>query len=219
MPINKTHIYLVPGLAASPKIFEYLNFDPQLFEVHHLEWLLPLSINESLESYAKRMADLVLFENSILIGVSFGGIMVQEMSTFINVQKVIIVSSIKSKNELPNRLKILNKIKAHKIIPIKPLTNIEILEKLAFNDFTKKRFKLYKKYLAVRDETYLIWAINTLLNWQRINSVPNLLHIHGTNDHIFPIKNIQNCIKIAGGTHIMILNKAKSLTKIIVNNL
>jgi esterase/lipase len=219
MPLNKIHIYLVPGLAASPKIFEYLNFDPQLFETHYLEWLIPLSKNETLENYAKRMSELVLNENSILIGVSFGGIMVQEMSNFINVKKVIIVSSIKSKNELPNRLKILNKIKAHKIIPITPLTNIEIFEKLAFNDFTKKRFKLYKKYLAVRDETYLSWAINALLNWKRINSVTNLVHIHGTNDHIFPIKNIQNCIKISGGTHIMILNKAKSLTKIIINNL
>lgn len=212
---NKVHIYFVPGLAASPKIFEYLNFNPQLFEIHYLEWLLPLSKTETLENYAKRMSELVLQENSILIGVSFGGIMVQEMSTFINVDKVIIISSIKNKHELPVALKLLNKIKATKIIPLKFLTNIEIFEKLAFNNFTKKRLKLYKKYLAVRDETYLTWAINAIFNWQRVEQISNLIHIHGTNDHIFPIKNIENCIKIEGGTHIMILNKAKTISKII----
>ena len=71
MEPKKTSIYFVPGLAASTKIFQYLHFPEEQFELHYLEWLLPLSDSEKIEYYAKRMAELVLDENPVLIGVSF----------------------------------------------------------------------------------------------------------------------------------------------------
>ena len=39
--------------------------------------------------------------------------------------------------------------------------------------------------------------------------VITIIHIHGDNDAVFPIKNIANCIAIKGGTHIMIISKYK----------
>ena len=59
MEPQKTHIYLMPGLAASPKIFEYVQLSTTQFEVHYLEWILPVSVSETLEAYAKRMAEFV----------------------------------------------------------------------------------------------------------------------------------------------------------------
>lgn len=217
--MEKKHIYLVPGLAASSKIFENLNFPKDRFELHYLEWLLPLSENESIEEYAKRMAEFVTEENPILIGVSFGGIMVQEMSKHLKVQKIILISSIKSRSELPIRLKLIEKTYLYKLFPAKYISNIEEYSMYAFGDFAKKRVKLYKEYLSVRDEKYLNWAISNVLNWQQTEPLNNTLHIHGVEDHIFPIKHIKNCIKIEKGTHIMILNKAKSISKIIIDSL
>ena len=46
--------------------------------------------------------------------------------------------------------------------------------------------------------------------------MPNIVHIHGNNDGIFPIKHIKNCIVIEGGTHVMILNKAKEISKLLL---
>ena len=43
----------------------------------------------------------------------------------------------------------------------------------------------------------------------------NVIHIHGNKDEIFPIKYIKNCIVIEGGTHVMILNKAKRISLIL----
>ena len=217
--MEKKHIYLVPGLAASSKIFENLNFPKDRFELHYLEWLLPLSEDESIEKYAKRMAELVTEEKPILIGVSFGGIMVQEMSKHLKVQKIILISSIKSRSELPIRLKLIEKTSLYKLFPAKYISNIEDYSMYAFGDFAKKRVKLYKEYLSVRDENYLTWAISNVLNWQQAKPLNNTLHIHGVDDHIFPIKHIKNCIKIEKGTHIMILNKAKSIRKIIIDSL
>ena len=85
----------MPGMAASPKIFEYLKF-PMNFQIHLLSWIPPVK-NEPLSDYAKRMCKRVVHKNPILLGVSFGGILVQEMAKYVSVKKIVIVSSIKSK--------------------------------------------------------------------------------------------------------------------------
>ena len=219
MTTTKTHIYFVPGLAASSKIFEYLQFPEEKFELHFLEWILPLSENEPIEAYALRMANFVKKDQPVLVGVSYGGIMVQEMSKHLKPKKVILVSSIKSNKELPKRLKVIQKTKIYKLFPAHAIKNIEGFFKYAFGDYAKKRVKIYKEYLSVRDETYLKWAIYNVLHWNQKKPMENLIHIHGVDDEIFPIKHIKNCITIEKGTHIMILQKAKKISKIIIDSL
>jgi esterase/lipase len=213
---QKIHIYFVPGLAASSKIFEYIKLPTNIFEVHYLEWLIPTSANENIEAYAKRMAALITEENPVLVGVSFGGIMVQEISKHLNVRKLIIISSVKSNKELPKRLKIIKETKAYKLVPTKVISNIEDFSLIAFGTFVKKRIALYNKYLSVREPLYLTWAIANVLNWKQETELKNIVHIHGSNDHIFPVKHIKNCILVENGTHIMILNKAKTISKLII---
>ncbi len=219
METSKIHIYFVPGLAASSKIFEYLQFPKEKYELHFLEWLLPLFKKETIDDYAKRMAKLVLEDQPVLVGVSFGGIMVQEMSKHLNPKKIIIISSVKSKHELPKRLKAIQLTKAYKLIPAKAITNIEEFSTYAFGDFAKKRVKLYREYLSVRDEKYVAWAIYNVLNWRQTSPLENTVHIHGDEDGIFPIKHIKNCIPIDKGTHVMVLYKAKSISKIITDSI
>ena len=94
--------------------------------------------------------------------------------------------------------------------------------KYAFgNNIVAKRLKLYEKYLSVRDKKYLDWAIENALIWSQKKADENVIHIHGDADEVFPIKHIQNCIVIKGGTHIMIINKFKwlneNLPKLILN--
>ena len=133
--------------------------------------------------------------------------------------KTIIISSIKNKSEMPLRMRFAQKTNAHKILPIKAFTNLEKYEKYAFGDVIKGRIKMYKKYLSMRDEVYVPWAIDTIVNWRRENSDPYICHIHGTGDYMFPIENIKDCIKIDGGTHIMILTRAKEINVILQNML
>lgn len=218
MENQKTHIYFVPGLAASPEIFEFLEFSDE-FELHFLEWLIPLSAKEPIEAYAKRMSDLVLEENPVLIGVSFGGIMVQEMSKHLHPKKTIIISSIKSRNELSKGLKFIKILKIYKLFPSKVIENIEIFSFLAIGNTSKTRLKLYKKYFTVRDRNYLNWSVYNVLHWRQTNPLENILHIHGTGDAIFSFKYIQNCTSVEKGTHIMIINRAKSISKIILDSL
>ena len=213
--MGKTHIYFVPGLAANKKIFEFISLPEDLYELHFIEWLIPTSVEEPIENYAKRMCNEITHANPVLVGVSFGGIVVQEMSKIIQPQKTIIISSIKTKNELPNRLKLAQKTKAYKLFPSKVIENIENYEAYFFTDFLKKRSELYKTYLSVRNATYLQWAIHNVLNWHQEIPMKGIIHIHGNKDEIFPLKNIQNTIEVNNGSHVMILDKAKTISKIL----
>jgi hypothetical protein len=211
--MTKIHVYFMPGMAASSKIFERIQLPNDIFEMHLLEWVIP-NQRESLKSYAERMSKNVLHENAVLIGVSFGGILVQEMKQFLNPKKVIIISSVKSSTELPRRLKIAKTTKVYKLIPTKLFENIELLVKFTFgSSIIKQRLVLYEKFLSVRDKRYLDWAIEEIINWERIAIDHEIIHIHGDLDEVFPPKYIKNFISVKGGTHIMILNKYRWLNE------
>jgi pimeloyl-ACP methyl ester carboxylesterase len=210
--MSKIPVYLMPGLAASKAIFERIALPEDVFETHLLEWEIPLD-NESLIDYAKRIVEKIKHKNPILIGVSFGGILVQEMAKYIDVRKVIIISSVKSNLEFPRRLKIAKTTKAYKLIPMNLILNMESLAKFSFGEKVNQRLKLYEKYLSVRDIRYLNWAVEQVVLWNRVVIDENVIHIHGDMDDVFPVKNIQNCIVVKGGTHIMILNKYKWLNE------
>lgn len=212
-------VYFMPGLAASAQIFERIVLPNDVFESVFLEWEIPLD-NETLLQYAKRMTEKIMHPNPVLIGVSFGGILVQEMARFIEVRKIIIISSVKTNNEFPLRFKVAKTTKAYKLIPTALFSNIESLSQFSFGKKINQRLKLYEKFLRVRDKRYLDWAVEQIILWERTVADENVIHINGDDDDVFPIKNIQNCIVLNGGTHIMILNKYKwfnqNLPKIIM---
>jgi pimeloyl-ACP methyl ester carboxylesterase len=210
----------MPGLAASSTIFERIELDEAIFEIHLLEWEIPLQ-RETLYSYAKRMASKIEKENVVLVGVSFGGVLVQEMAPFLKVRKLIIISSVKTNLEVPLRMKIAKSTKAYKLVPTTLLQNIEVLSNFNFGSAIQHRLKLYEKYLSVRNKNYLEWAIEQMILWNRTKPDKAVIHIHGDADEVFPIKNIKDCIVVKGGTHIMILSKYRwmneNLPKIILN--
>lgn len=205
----------MPGLAANIKIFENLQFSKNLYEVHYIEWLVPEYTHEPIEDYAKRMCETITEENVILLGVSFGGIMVQEMSKIIRPKKTILISSVKNSNELPRRLKVAKSTKAYKLFPTKLLSNLEEHVKIYFGDIGKKRMDMYRTYMSMRDEVYLKWAVYNVLHWKQNNNLENILHIHGTSDGVFPVKHIKGYIKIEEGTHVMVITRAKQIVKLI----
>ena len=214
------NLYCMPGMAASPKIFEFISL-PKPIKIHLLSWIPPLK-DEPLTDYAIRMCERVTQTNPILLGVSFGGVLVQEMSKYLPGCQVVIVSSIKSKDELPLSMKMAKKTNAHKLLPMQWINNLDNLSLFVFGEGIQKRLALYQKYLSERNPDYLSWAIDSLVNWDKTEISNNIIHIHGEKDTVFPIKNLSHpFIKIKGG-HAAIITQAdwfnKELSKILLKD-
>ncbi|MCO6148516.1 alpha/beta hydrolase [Flavobacterium sp. NRK1] len=211
--MDKIPVYFMPGLAASPKIFENIKLPEDRFEMFYLEWCLPLD-DESIGGYAKRIAANIKHDNPVLIGVSFGGILVQEIAAIIKARKVIIISSVKCNTEFPRRMRFAKMTRAYRIFPTGMMQNVDWLAKIAVgNNMITRRLNLYEKFLSIRDKKYLDWALKTIILWDRTLPDETVVHIHGDADEVFPVKYIKNYIPVKGGTHIMIINKAKWLNE------
>lgn len=205
---DKTHLYFMPGMAANPSIFKHIQLPKDQFEQHLLEWFVPEK-GMSLSDYALRMSEQIIHENAVLLGVSFGGMLVQEMAKYTSVKKVIVVSSVKHESELPKRMLFAKYTKIHKLLPTGIINNVELLTKYAFGETITKRLSLYEEYLSLRDKYYIDWSIDQIVNWKPGYLPDSLVHIHGEKDNVFPITNIKDCIAVKNGTHTMIIHRAK----------
>tara|TARA_B100000530_G_scaffold172647_1_gene108981 strand:+ start:75 stop:707 length:633 start_codon:yes stop_codon:yes gene_type:complete len=198
----------MPGLAASSKVFENIKLDSKKYSLHRIDWIQPKK-NESIKTYCVRLSKKIKHKNPVLLGVSFGGIIAQELDKIIKVKKLIIVSSVKSHKEYPILYKIARDYQLNNALPFGMFDNfIKFSLKLNINKLYK-RIDLAERYLTERNEIYLEWAVWSLLNWKQEKYRPDLIHIHGDKDKVFPIENISKCIKIKGGRHEMIILKAK----------
>ena len=80
--MEKISVYFMPGLAANASIFERISLPADQFDTYFMEWEIPFE-KESLKEYAHRISKKITHKNPVLVGVSFGGILVQEMTAFL----------------------------------------------------------------------------------------------------------------------------------------
>lgn len=206
--------YFLSGLGADKRAFQKISL-PENYTIKHVEWITPLK-NETLSHYCIRLTDqMELQKPFILIGLSFGGVVVTEFNKLIHPQKSIIFSSVTSKSELPWYFKTFGRTRFHSIIPSWLLKTPNPFTYWAFGTKTKEEKILLKQILKDTEPEYLKWAVKVLLNWKNKHKPENLIHIHGTEDRIFPIKKVKPDYLVEGGRHFMVLSMAEEMNAIL----
>lgn len=211
-------IYFISGLGADERVFQFL--DLSKIEYQFIKWAEPQK-NENLPSYCKRLLQQIdLGQEVILIGISFGGIVAQEISKIIACKKIIIISSVKTVAEFSWQLKLASKLQIHSIVP---LWFFRLSNKLTadyyFSIENKDESKLLHQIINDTDPKFLVWAIHQIMNWKNKEFPKNLVHIHGTTDRIFPIKYIKEAITLPKSGHFMIVNRIKEMERLIFENI
>ena len=196
----------------------FQNFSFEGFEVVHIDWILPLE-NETLQNYALRISENIKDENAILIGLSFGGIISVEISKIKKFKKVFLLSSAKTKFEIPFYYRFLGKLNLLRIIPSSILKRVNSLTYLVFGAKTNAEKSLLEDIVRNTDERFLKWALHQIMNWENENYSENIVHIQGDIDLILPHIFVKYDYLIKGGTHFMTLNQSKEIETIIIENL
>lgn len=205
-------VYLFSGLGADERVFQYL--DLSFCKPIFIKWNLPNN-NESIESYATRLLEQIQDKNPVLVGVSFGGIMAVEVAKLITTEKVILISSVKTKQEIPFYFRYAGNIKMHKLLPVSLLQYFNFISNLFFGVEDETEKKLLKNIIKDTNLIFLKWAIDKIVHWQNEYIPNNIKHIHGDSDKIFPIKFIKSDITIENGSHFMIVNKSVQIYKLL----
>lgn len=217
MTPKRKKLYLIGGLGADHRAFANLNLPG--FSTQVIEWISPLP-KETIESYVKRLCAQIDQKKDIwILGVSFGGIIAQEMAKIIPCEKVFIVSSVKSRKEYRSALKLVRYMRVDRLLPGEWLKYFgKILGPFFFSISSPQEKQLLRAIMKDTEVKFLTWAINQIMSWQGDND-NQPIHIHGTSDRIFPARYIGQHHSIDQGGHFMIFNKSDIITQFLKQEL
>lgn len=135
-----------------------------------------------------------------------------EVAKPIETEKVILISSAKTREEIPFYYRAIGYTRLHRLIPAKLLKSSNFLTNWFFGVETPEGKALLKSIITDTDPVFLKWAIEKILTWSHREPTPiQLQHLHGDQDRILPIRFVQNPILIKGGGHLMTLDKHEEI--------
>lgn len=212
-------IYLLPGLGADARM--YL---PQMKVLNNCEVLEHLNPNkhETLQEYALRLVPKIdTTEKFCLVGTSLGGMLAIELSRHVTPQKVILIATIKDRSEMPGFIRAMKHLKLHKLLKGERIIDMNTLLANRLNNRGDDQIAtLLSQMAASTNPRFIEWAIDAVVNWHPapLPQVP-FVHLHGTNDRLFPISRIKNAIPVQGGTHVMNISSSNSVNELLLKHL
>ncbi len=213
--MSEGHInaYLIPGQGADERMFEAIQLDSN-YVAKPIQYCTPTK-DKTLPEYAHILAEQIdTTKPFILIGVSLGGMLAVEMSTFLKPEKVILISSAKNRKEIPLRYRIFNQFPLHEIIPSKWIKQGAFLAQPLVEPDSKGK-EVFDRMLLDKDPDYLKHTIAMIVGWDREETPPNIIHIHGTSDNTLPYRLVKADYTIEGGSHMMVMTKADEVNAIL----
>jgi pimeloyl-ACP methyl ester carboxylesterase len=203
-------VYLISGLGADRRVFKHLGLGGH--HVHYIDWI-EFNLNDTLTSYSTRLLNQITTSNPVLVGVSFGGMIAVEMAKQIETDKVILISSAKTRREIPVYLRAAATLKVIHVLPVSWLKQVSALTYWAFGIKTEDERRLLKTIIKETDPQFLRSALILIGRWDNVTLPKNLFSVHGSSDHILPMHTPDFVIK--GGGHFMILNRAGEISSIV----
>lgn len=205
----KPKIYILSGLGADERVFQLLDFTA--FDVVYIQWIRPEK-KETMTHYASRLLAQISSPNPIIIGLSFGGMMAIEIAQLIPAKKVILISSAKTKHEIPFYLRFIGHLGLDYVVPAFILQQSNFIVNWFFGVKGPFEKGLLKQILKDMDPVFLKWAIHQVLHWQNEKIPAHLSHIQGTADRLLPARFVKANEYIPGGGHFMVLTYCSNIS-------
>lgn len=206
-------VYFISGLGADRRAFYKIRL-PRGYQPVYLDWITPLT-DESLPDYARRFSESInQDEEFVLVGLSFGGMLASELAKIVSPKKLIIISSLSSYKELPWYFKLAGKLGIHKIISPSLYKQATLMNR--FMGAGNKEMKaIVYNYVNNIDPAFIRWSLNVIVHWSHTERLSDLVHIHGSNDHLLPYRYVKADYTIKNGGHLMVMNKADEVNSIL----
>lgn len=203
-------IYLLSGIGADSRLLA-----PQVAAfsgTQVLEWIQPIR-GESVRDYARRISAPIPPGELIIGGVSFGGVIAQEIARQRPCLGVILVSSLRSPRELASVFQLGRRIPGSWLRAVGALGALLPIVAKASHEHPRR---LCLNMPASSDPVFLSWAMDVLARWDppTVESTP-LLRVHGTRDFLIRPGKAEIVQWIQGGGHLSNLTHAEDVNEAI----
>lgn len=209
---NMKKIYCLSGLGADEKIFMKLRVKNT--ELVHISWP-DYDEHDELPCYAQKVAAMLPDNNPILLGVSLGGMIGVEVCKIKAIKKLILISSAKTKSEMPPYDGLFGKLMKSKVLPtlLYKMPNMVLMEK--FGVESDEDEAMLKWVLRDSDGRFMKWAMRAIALWENETYIEPVAHIHGRQDKMILAENVSADEWIEDGGHMMIYNRADIVSRFI----
>lgn len=202
-------IFFIPGVGCDKRLFSRITLPGH--EMVMLEWP-PFAKGCTVEGLAAEMRHGVDgTKRHMLVGVSMGGMVAQELAMLTKPEKVVLISTWTGPKEWPWHVHLARSLRLSWLI----------------GGFTMWATWPIKRILGQRDRTTdkLLWdmakeqtaakirrGVEAVLCWAGTRWKGDVARIHGTNDHVIPIRfPVDHAVE--GGGHIMVLNRPDEISR------
>jgi len=208
-------VYFISGLGADKRVFKHISL-PDGFEAIYLDWIPP-GANESIEEYARRLAEKIDINAPFsLIGLSMGGMIASEISKRYKSRLTVLISSVPVSSDLPPYYKWIRSMNLGRLIPIRWIKSAFIVRRLFTTETNDDKLTLLEMIRDI-DMKFIQWAMDAIPKWINKELPLPYIHIHGTSDKILPIRYTKPTHIIEKGGHLIIMNRAKEINRILEN--
>ncbi len=119
-------------------------------------------------------------------------------------------------SHLPGLYRFAAKLKLLNFIPAKLLkASNKLTQHYYFGTKSSSEKILLNRIIKDTDPHFLKWAIGSILSWENKIKPERIFHIHGTKDKILYSKNATPDFIIENGTHFMVYQNAREISRII----
>jgi hypothetical protein len=70
-------------------------------------------------------------------------------------------------------------------------------------------------YAKFADPNLVRWSLHASVNWDQPERLPGIIHLHGSNDLMLPLRYTRPNYVIKNGGHLMVFNKADEVNRIL----
>jgi hypothetical protein len=205
-------LYQISGLGAGVEVYSEIN--PNC-KVVFIPWLQP-NKNETIQNYARRMSKKIdTNEVFSLMGVSFGGIMIQEIAKFLEPKNLFVISSVLERKEIPQPMRIASKLGLTSKIPKFGINKAKGFTNYLFGAKRDKDKAFLSKIMDKIDVDYLRWSLTQIGNWKGDAISDKVIRFHGKKDLLFPTDNLKNVNYWLKGGHLASITDGKKISKIV----
>lgn len=210
-------IYMFPGLGATSAMFKKYEFAE--FDVQRIDWQAPIK-KETFSDYAARYLSFIdKSRPAIFLGVSFGGIIANELARFHKPALLILISTVESSSSIPMKFRI-GQIFPVSLIPGKFIKRCIPLIEWTFRIKSDENKKLFREMTRDVPNAFFPWAVFGVSCWKGLSqNYQETLTIHGSRDLIFPMSKTECDYLIEGAGHFMAVDESEMINQIIEKEL
>ncbi len=148
-----------------------------------------------------------------LVGMSMGGMVAQELAAVTSPTRVVIISSWKGPSEMPGGIRSLRGKRPERLLTKSVLERALPFVRWQMGVEDPASEALFNALVNAHTLAQLRVQLAACLAWDGpAMPVSDLVHIHGDKDRLMPIHLIERPVRIPGGGHFMVFDRAEEVS-------